>query len=112
MTLSLFSCDGGHLMLPARASLLVSRENGGNLVVNPPRPVWERSELTPAELTQFAFLVGASGRAMIDVLPQLAGGCVNYWEAGNWALHDEAEPKGPKRAESHRHLVALGGQII
>jgi hypothetical protein len=39
--------------------------------------------------------VGAAGRAMIDVLPQLAGGCVNYWEAGNWALNDEAEPKGP-----------------
>jgi hypothetical protein len=106
----LFSCDGGHLVLPDRASLLVSRENGGNLVVNPPRPVWERSELTPAELTQFAFLVAAAGRAMIDVLPQLAGGCVNYWEAGNWALNDEAEPKGRKDAVAHRsmHLHLLG----
>ena len=69
MTLSLFSCDGGHLMLPARAWLLVSRENGGNLVVNPPRPVWDRSELTPVELSQFAFLVAAAGRALLDVLP-------------------------------------------
>ena len=33
---------------------------------------------------------------MIDVLPQLAGGCINYWEAGNWALNDEAEPKGAR----------------
>jgi hypothetical protein len=110
MSLVLFSCDGGHLVLPDRASLLVSRENGGNLVVNPPRAVWERSELTPAELARFAFLVAAAGRAMIDVLPQLEGGCVNYWEAGNWALNDEAEPKGRKDARAHRrmHLHLLG----
>jgi hypothetical protein len=108
--LILFSCDGGHLGLPGRESLLVSRENGGNLVVNPPRPVWERSELSAFELTQFAFLVAASGRAMIDALPQLAGGCVNYWEAGNWALNDAAEPRGRKDARSHRsmHLHLLG----
>jgi diadenosine tetraphosphate (Ap4A) HIT family hydrolase len=106
----LFSCQGGRLVLPDPASLLVSRENGGNLVVNPPRPVWERSELSPAELTQFAFLVAAAGRAMIDVLPQLAGGCINYWEAGNWALNDEAEPRGRKEARAHRsmHLHLLG----
>jgi len=110
MPLTLFRCDGGALLLPDRQSLLVSRENGGNLVVNPPRPVWERSELTPRELTNFAFLVSAAGRAMIDVLPQLAGGCVNYWEAGNWALNDAAEPRGPKEARAHRqmHLHLLG----
>ena len=110
MSLILFSCHGGHLALPDRASLLVSRENGGNLVVNPPRPVWERSELTPAELTAFALLVAAAGRAMIDVLPQLAGGCINYWDAGNWALNHEAEPKGRKDARTHRtmHLHLLG----
>ena len=110
MSLILFSCNGGHLVLPDRASLLASRENGGNLVVNPPRAVWERSELTPAELSCFAFLVAAAGRAMIDVLPQLEGGCINYWEAGNWALNDEAEPKGRKDARSHRsmHLHLLG----
>ena len=110
MSLMLLRADGGALILPARGSLLVSRENGGNLVVNPPRPVWERSELTPAELTQFAFLVAAAGRAMLDVLPQLAGGCLNYWEAGNWALNDEAEPKGRKDARTQRqmHLHLLG----
>jgi hypothetical protein len=110
MALTLFSCAGGALVLPSRASLLVSRENGGNLVVNPPRPVWERSELTPDELTQFAFLVAAAGRAMIDVHPQLDGGCINYWEAGNWALNDQAEPRGRKTARAHRamHLHLLG----
>jgi diadenosine tetraphosphate (Ap4A) HIT family hydrolase len=110
MSLTLFSCQGGHLVLPDRASLLVSREHGGHLVVNPPRVVWERSELTPAELTQFAFLVSAAGRAMLDVLPQLEGGCINYWEAGNWALNEQAEPRGPKTARAHRrmHLHLLG----
>ena len=110
MRLILLSCHGGHLVLPDRWSLLASRENGGNLVVNPPRAVWERSELTPAELTQFAFLVAAAGRAMLDVLPQLEGGCINYWEAGNWALNDDAEPKGRKTAQAHRqmHLHLLG----
>ena len=110
MSVTLFTCDGGHLVLPDRASLLVGRETGGNLVVNPPRPVWERSELAPAELSAFAFLVAAAGRAMIDVLPQLEGGCVNYWEAGNWALNDEADPRGRKDARRHRrmHLHLLG----
>jgi hypothetical protein len=110
MSLILFQSAGGFLVLPDRASLLVSRENGGNLMINPPRSVWERSELTASELTSFACLVAAAGRAMIDELPQLAGGCVNYWEAGNWALNDEAEPRGPKEARTYRqmHLHLLG----
>ena len=47
---------------------------------------------------------------MLDVLPQLAGGCINYWEAGNWALNDAADPKGRKDARAHRqmHLHLLG----
>lgn len=110
MSLILLRSDGGTLTLPDRQSLLVGRENGGNLVINPPRPVWERSELTADELTQFAFLVSAAGRAMIDSLPQLAGGCINYWEAGNWALNDAAEPPGRKTARAYRqmHLHLLG----
>jgi hypothetical protein len=110
MSLILFRSGGGFLVLPDRASLLVSRENGGNLVVNPPRPVWDRSELSASELTAFACLVAAAGRAMIDELSQLAGGCVNYWEAGNWALNAEAEPQGRKDARTHRqmHLHLLG----
>jgi hypothetical protein len=110
MSVTLFRGDGGALVLPDPANLLVSRELGGNLVVNPPRAVWERSELTADELTQFAFLVSAAGRAMLDSLPQLSGGCINYWEAGNWALNDDAEPRGRKDARSFRsmHLHLLG----
>lgn len=110
MPLRLFSCDGGHLVLPDRASLLVGAANGGNLVVLPPRPVWERSELSADELRRWACLVAAAGRAMLDVLPQLAGGCINYWEAGNWALNDAAEPAGRKHPREHRnvHLHLLG----
>lgn len=101
---------GGTVLLPDRQLVLVDRRDGGNLVVNPPREVWERSELSAAELTNWAFLVAATGRAMIDVLPQLEGGCINYWEAGNWALNHDAAPKGPKRAPDYRkvHMHLLG----
>src|SRR5829696_2875375 len=78
--LVLFSCDGGDIVLPDARLLLVSRLDGGNLVVNPPRRVWERSALTPPELTRWAALVAAAGRAMLETLPQLEGGCINYWE--------------------------------
>jgi hypothetical protein len=91
----LFTCAGGHLALPDKGAALVSREDGGNLLVNPPREVWERAELTPAELTHWSFLVAAAGQAMLRTLPQLHLGCINYWEAGNWALNFAAEPHGP-----------------
>ena len=105
---TLLTHAGGSLVVPNL--ILVSREDGGHLVVNPARDVWERSELTRDELAQWSLLVAASGRAMLDVLPQLAGGCLNYWEAGNWALHDDAEPRGRKIPRVHRrvHLHLLG----
>jgi diadenosine tetraphosphate (Ap4A) HIT family hydrolase len=104
----LLTTTGGQIVLPEL--LLVSREDGGHLIVNPPRKVWERSELSSDELVQWSFLIAATGRAMLDVLPQLDGGCINYWEAGNWALNDEAEPKGRKSAREHRsvHMHLLG----
>lgn len=110
MGLILFACRGGRIELPDRRLVLVDRRDGGNLVVNPPREVWERSELAPDELVHWSFLVAATGRAMIDALPQLAEGCVNYWEAGNWALNEQAEPPGRKTAPVHRrvHLHLLG----
>jgi hypothetical protein len=106
----LFTCQAGHIVLPERGLALVGREDGGNLIVTPPREVWERSELTRRELMLWSFLVAATGRAMLDVLPQLAGGCVNYWEAGNWALNDAAEPVGPKAVREYRrvHTHLLG----
>jgi hypothetical protein len=110
MSLVLFSCDGGDVVLPDKQLVLVSRNDGGNLIVNPPRPVWERSELAPRELTHWSALVAATGRSMLDTLPQLNGGCINYWDAGNWALNEAAEPKGAKTARTHRkvHLHLLG----
>lgn len=110
MSRTIFSCAGGSLALPAATLVLVDREDGGNLIVEPPRAVWERSELTAAELGAWSALVAAAGRAMIDGLPQLAGGCVNYWDAGNWALNAAAEPRGAKDGPTHRrvHLHLLG----
>ena len=94
MRRTLFTCAGGHLALPDKGAALLGREDGGNLLVLPPRDVWERGELTPIELTQWSFLVAAAGQAMLKVLPQLESGCINYWEAGNWALNFAAEPRG------------------
>ncbi|MEO8500675.1 MAG: hypothetical protein ABI565_07155 [Vicinamibacteria bacterium] len=104
MTLSLCRGVGGEIALPPRNLVLVDRLDGGHLAVHPPREVWERSELTPEELTQWSFLVAATGRAMLETLPQLHEGCLNYWEAGNWSLHDLAEPLGLKIPRRHRRV--------
>ncbi|MGH8107735.1 MAG: hypothetical protein ACREO1_03320 [Arenimonas sp.] len=106
----LFSCEGGQVLLPDIGAALISRSDGGNLIVNPPRDVWERSELNADELKLWSCLVAATGQAMLEVLPQLKDGCINYWEAGNWALNEQAEPKGFKAAKTSRsvHLHLLG----
>ena len=108
--MKILTCPGGTVVVPEENLVLVDRGDGGNLIVNPPRDVWERRELTRDELTQWSFLIAATGSAMLDVLPQLEGGCINYWEAGNWALHADAAPRGSKTAPQHRrvHLHLLG----
>lgn len=108
MTYEIFSCSGGSISRPEK--VLCDRLDGGHLIVNPPRPVWERSHLTPYELARWALLVAATGKAMLEVLPVLEGGCLNYWEAGNWALNDDADPVGPKSVTTHRrvHLHVFG----
>ncbi|HWL85375.1 MAG TPA: hypothetical protein VNO21_06215 [Polyangiaceae bacterium] len=104
----LLTCEGGTVTLPPTP--LNDRQDGGHLLVNPPREVWERSELTPVELANWSLLIAATGQAMLEVLPQLRGGCLNYWEAGNWALNDQAIPVGPKSPRDHRkvHLHIFG----
>jgi len=110
LPLAMFRTTGGEIVLPDKKLVLVSREDGGNLIVNPPRPVWERSELSAEELTQWSYLVAAAGAAMLQTLPQLENGCINYWEAGNWALNVDAEPcgmqkSGPLHRKVHLHLL-------
>ncbi|MFT4435964.1 hypothetical protein ACMX25_21575 [Caballeronia sp. 15715] len=102
MAIDVFSFYGGSVTSPT--TTLCDRSDGGHLIVYPSRTVWERSQLTPLELSQWSYLVAATGRAMIEVLPQLRGGCVNYWEAGNWSLNDAATPSGPKVVEDHRRV--------
>jgi hypothetical protein len=106
----LLTADGGRIELPRKPFVLVDRADGGALIVMPPRPVWDRTALAARELAAFSLLVAATARAMLDVLPQLEGGCINYWDAGNWRLNEEAEPKGPKRGPDYRsmHLHLLG----
>ena len=104
----IYTGAGGTVVLPKMVFL--DRADGGHLIVNPPRDVWEQSELSAVELAHWCFLVGAVGRAMIDVLPQLDGGCVNYFEAGNWALNETSPPRGRKIAKDHRrvHMHVFG----
>jgi hypothetical protein len=104
----LLSCKGGYLVLPATPML--DRRDGGQLIVLPPRVVWDRTALDAQELGYFSALVAAGAAAMLAVLPQLQGGCINYWDAGNWALNDAAPPVGLKNGAEHRklHLHLLG----
>lgn len=104
----LFANAGGHVRLPSTP--LNDRADGGHLLVNPPREVWERTALTPRELIDWTFLVAATADAMLATLPQLDDGCINYWEAGNWALNRAAAPAGSKSPRQHRkmHLHLLG----
>ena len=102
MPRTLVSLAGGTVTLPDL--VLNDRRDGGHLVVTPVRDVWERSELTFDELTAWSALIAASGWAMLTVLPQLDNGCINYWEAGNWSLHDAAEPAGVKSAREYRRV--------
>jgi hypothetical protein len=106
----LYEAPGGRIELPQKPLVLVDRADGGALIVMPPRPVWDRTEMTADELCRFSLLVAAAAKAMLDTLPQLEGGCINYWDAGNWALNEAAEPPGPKRGPDCRrmHLHLLG----
>ena len=101
---------GGTVCQPDPATIMLDRADGGQLVVYPPRRVWDRTALTREELVDWNLLVAATARAMLDTLPQLAGGCINYWDAGNWALNGAAAPEGPKIAPFHRvlHLHLCG----
>ena len=106
----LFRGVGGTVTLPDPKTIMIDRSDGGQLVVHPPRRVWDRTALEAGELTQWHFLVAAAAGAMLDTLPQLRGGCVNYWDAGNWALNAAAPPPGAKTGPAHRvlHLHVIG----
>jgi len=96
------------VLLPGQ--VLLDREDGGHLVAMPPRRVWDQSELSPAEVAAFSWLVVACGKSMMVELPALRDGCVNYWDAGNWSLHDRALPPGRKEPRAHRvvHVHIFG----
>lgn len=101
---------GGSVSLPDPATIMLDRADGGQLVIHPPRRVWDRTALTRDELVAWDLLVAATARAMLDELPQLDGGCINYWDAGNWALNTAADPPGAKRGHAARvlHLHLCG----
>lgn len=108
--IELFAGPGGTVSVPQPGHALIDRADGGHLIVTPPRRVWERSALSSRELAAWGELVAAVGRSMLHTLPQLTDGCINYWEASNWLLHNDAVPQGPKSVRAHRdvHLHVIG----
>lgn len=100
----ILQATGGTVTLPDPRTVMIDHRDGGQLVVYPRRRVWDRTALEPAELVAWNALIAATARAMLETLPQLEGGCINYWDAGNWALHPDAEPVGAKTAPAHRFL--------
>jgi hypothetical protein len=96
------------------------RKFGGHLMINP-RPLKSKevhhvSDLMehPAIWLGFQLLCSIVERAMLEVLPCLNGeacagrkGVTNFFEAGNWGLHYQRSPIGPKDASAkkvHAHL--------
>lgn len=110
----LFRGAGGSVTLPDPRTIMIDRRDGGQLVVYPPRSVWDRTALDVSELTQWNLLVAATAAAMLDTLPQLRDGCVNYWDAGNWALNADAPPAGAKTGPAHRvlHQHLVGRSLV
>jgi hypothetical protein len=78
----LVRATGGSVCLPDPATIMIDRRDGGQLVLYPPRRVWDRTALSRDELVAWHLLIASVARAMLDTLPQLAGGCINYWDAG------------------------------
>jgi hypothetical protein len=107
---TLLACSGGALAVPSAGTALIDRADGGHLIVTPPIAVWDRCELPSDILMRWNCLVAATGGAMLKVVPALGDGCLNYWDAGNWSLHDDADPRGPKMPTAHRrvHLHVIG----
>lgn len=57
MPQALLTCAGGTVLLPDDRLVFVDRLDGGHLIVNPPRDVWERGALTAEELIECANIV-------------------------------------------------------
>jgi len=102
MSRIIFESEAGSVVCPDK--VLCDRHDGGHLIVNPRRLVWERSARCVGELLAWSVLVAATGQAMLDVLPALEGGCLNYWDAGNWSLNELAAPAGRKRPVERRRV--------
>ncbi len=112
----LVRATGGSVSLPDPATIMIDRADGGQLVLHPSRRVWDRTALTRDELIAWHLLIAATARAMLETLPQLEGGCLNYWDAGNWALNPVADPPGPKTARAsrvlHQHLCGRSPRSV
>jgi diadenosine tetraphosphate (Ap4A) HIT family hydrolase len=72
----------------------VSRSDGGHLIINPTKPVEDRTKLSGEKAIELMKLTMVAGEAMKNVLSQkgIEIGRINYQDNGNW------------RHELHVHL--------
>jgi hypothetical protein len=102
------------------------REFGGHLIVMPapvrafgmaaPHRVSDMLE-HPELLRRHHLLCAIAERALLEALPCLNGsltggrrGITNLWEAGNWGVHEDRTPRGPKEARDKSVHVHLFGR--
>lgn len=81
---------------------MVSRKEGGHLIITPNVRVSDRTKLSPALATEFIRLSMVVGEAMTVALNNrgIDVGRINYQDNGNWAVF---APQGP-----HFHLHLYG----
>jgi hypothetical protein len=102
--MTLFETNAGRVALPNPGEVMNDRASGGHVIVFPARVVWDRTAFSREELGDWSWLIACVARAMLETLPQLRGGCINYWDAGNFAMNHDAPPAGFKDGPSHRRL--------
>jgi diadenosine tetraphosphate (Ap4A) HIT family hydrolase len=81
---------------------MISRSDGGHLIINPVNRISDRTKLTPQLAIEFIRLSMIVGEAMETALNNqgIDVGRVNYQDNGNWAVFT---PQGP-----HFHLHLYG----
>lgn len=81
---------------------MISRSDGGHLIINPVKRISDRTKLTPQLAIEFIRLSMIVGEAMETALNNqgIDVGRVNYQDNGNWAVFT---PQGP-----HFHLHLYG----
>jgi diadenosine tetraphosphate (Ap4A) HIT family hydrolase len=86
--------ESSNFIVEAEEKPLISREEGGHVVISPKVPVKDRTLLTPSLATEMMYLTMLIGEAMTAGLTNrgIDIGRINYQDNGNWGVF---KPEGP-----------------